>query len=137
MKTAFWGYFIILMGVIGIAIVLLFQDVTTTNDQNYYLAKEVTEAAMIDSIDMAYYRYTNGKVAINKEKFVENFIRRLAESAGINKTYDIKIYDIVEMPPKVSLTLGSKSNIVSFSGDQFNIINRVDAIIETKDSSGS
>lgn len=132
MKESFWGYFIIVVGVLGIAIVFLFQDITSTNDQNYYLIKEITEAAMIDSIDETYYTQNDGAIAINKEKFVENFTRRYAESAGFNKTYNIRIYDIVEMPPKVSLSVNSKSNIFTFTGDQFDITNRIDAIIETE-----
>ncbi len=130
MKESFWGYFIIVVGVVGIAIVFLFQDVTNTNDQNYYLVKEITEAAMIDSVDIAWYK-ANGELAIDKEKFVENFIRRYAESAGANKTYNIDFYDINELPPKVSLSVGSKSNVFSFTGDQFDIINKIDAILET------
>ncbi len=117
MKEAFWGYFIIVVGIVGIAIVMLFQDITTTNDQNYYLIKEITEAAMLDAIDKTYYSQNDGAVYMNKEKFTENFIRRYAESAGINKTYNIKIYDIVEMPPKVSLSVGSKSNVFTFTSD--------------------
>jgi len=131
MKESFWGYFIIIIGVVGISIVMLFQDVTNTNDQNYYLVKEITEAAMIDAVDIPYYSLT-GEIAIDKEKFVENFVRRFAESASLNKTYDIKFHDIVETPPKVSVSVGSKSNVFSFTGEQFNITNKLDAILETK-----
>lgn len=130
MKESFWGYFIIIAGVTTLAVLMLFQDVTNTNEQNYYLVKEIAEAAMIDAVDVAYYRQ-NGIVSINKEKFTENFIRRFAESASLNKTYDIRIYDIVEQPPKVSLSVGSKSNVFSFTGEQFNITNKIDAILET------
>jgi len=132
-KESFWGYLIIILGVFTLAVILLFNDVTNTNDQNYYLVKEVTEAAMIDAVDVAYYRQ-NGILAINKEKFVENFVRRYAESASMGKTYDIKIYDIVEQPPKVSLTVSSKSNVFNVTGtaDQFDIINKIDAILEER-----
>lgn len=132
MKSAFWGYFIIIVGVVGISLVLLFQDITNTNDQNYYLIKEITEAAMLDSVDIAYYRVNDGAISINKEKFVENFLRRYAESSSLNKTYKIKFHDIVEMPPKVSLSVSSKSSTFSFTGDQFDITNKIDAILETK-----
>ena len=112
---------------------MLFNDVTNTNDQNYYLVKEVTEAAMLDSVDIAYYRQT-GIVSINKDKFAENFSRRYAESAGLNKTYKIKIYDIVEQPPKVTLSVSSKTGTVNISGtaEQFDIVNKIDAILENK-----
>ncbi len=132
MKESFWGYLIIILGVFTLAVILLFNDVTNTNDQNYYLVKEVTEAAMIDAVDIAYYRQT-GIIAINKDKFAENFIRRYAESASMGKTYNIKIYDVVEQPPKVSLSVSSKSNVFSFTGEQFDIINKIDGILETKD----
>ncbi len=132
MKESFWGYFIIICGIVGIAIVFLFQDVTNTNDQNYYLLKEITEASMVDAVDITYYRQ-NGIIAINKEKFTENFIRRYAESSSLNKTYDVKIYDIVEQPPKVSLSVSSMSTMFNFTGDQFNITNRLDAILEDKE----
>lgn len=132
MKESFWGYFIIIAGVVTLAVLMLFQDVTNTNEQNYYLVKEVTEAAMIDAVDMAYYRQT-GEIAINKDKFAENFVRRYAESSSLGKEYDIIIHDVVELPPKVSLSVGSKSTIFSFTGDQFNIVNRIDAILEEKE----
>ncbi|MBE6153215.1 MAG: hypothetical protein E7166_03200 [Firmicutes bacterium] len=133
MKESFWGYLIIILGVFTLSVIMLFNDVTNTNDQNYYLVKEVTEAAMLDSVDIAYYRQT-GIVSINKDKFAENFSRRYAESAGLNKTYKIKIYDIVEQPPKVSLSVSSKTGTVNISGtaEQFDIVNKIDAILENK-----
>ncbi len=131
MKESFWGYFIIIAGIVGLAIALLFQDITNTNEQNYYLVKEITEASMLESVSIAYYERT-GNIKINKEKFIENFIRRYAESAGFNKNYNINFYDINEEPPKVSLSVGSKSNMFSFTGDEFDIINRIDGILETK-----
>ncbi|MBE6153657.1 MAG: hypothetical protein E7166_05490 [Firmicutes bacterium] len=133
MKESFWGYLIIILGVFTLAVIMLFNDVTNTNDQNYYLVKEVTEAAMLDSVDIAYYRQT-GIVSINKDKFAENFSRRYAESSGLNKTYKIKIYDIVEQPPKVTLSVSSKTGTVNISGtaEQFDIVNKIDAILENK-----
>ena len=130
MKAAFWGVGIILVGLTGIVFLMLFENVTSSNEQNYYLLREVTEAAMTDSIDIGYYRQT-GIIKINKEKFVENFVRRFAENANIQKTYKIKIYDVIETPPKVSLQV-STSTYITFTGEDFNIINNIDAILETK-----
>ena len=130
MKEAFWGYFIIIVGVAGISILMLFQDVTNTNDQDYYLTKEVTDAALIDSFDIPYYRLT-GKIAIDKEAFTESFIRRFAESVGATREYKIKINDVIEYPPKVSVTVTSESKAFSLSGDQFAITNKLDEILET------
>ena len=68
MKEAFWGVLIIMLGLFGIVIINVFQKATTTNDEVYYVIKEATEAAMIESVDIAYYRLT-GDVKIVKEKF--------------------------------------------------------------------
>lgn len=136
MKEAFWGYFIIICGITTIAVLMLFQDVTNTNDQNYYLTKEVTDAALIDSFDIPYYRAT-GKIAIDKEAFVESFLRRFAESVSATRNYNIKINDVVEYPPKVSVTVISQSQAFSVTGDQFAITNKLDQILETNYKEGT
>ena len=40
---------VMILGIIGVSIILLFQQLTTTNENDYYLLKEITEAAMVDS----------------------------------------------------------------------------------------
>ncbi len=98
--------------------------------QNYYLVKEVSESAMIDSIDYGYYR-ESGELRINREKYVENFLRRFAENANLN-TYQIDFYDIYESPPKASVEVTTKSNTYKITSDQtsFDIVNRVDSVLE-------
>lgn len=141
MSNSIWALLFVILGLIGIVLANNFTSITTINEQNYHLVEEVTEAAMYDSIDLAYYRYYQtdedkanyhdnvDNVRIIEEKFVENFIRRYAESANFNKTYKIEIYDIQEYPPKVSLLVGSNSELV-FSDDGFDIENNIDAILE-------
>ena len=43
MKEAFWGVLIVLLGLFGIVVVNIFQNVTVDNDRVYYLIKESTE----------------------------------------------------------------------------------------------
>lgn len=131
MKESFWSIMIIMIGVISVAFIYFFQTVTSTNEQNYTLLKEVTEASMYDAVDLAAYRKT-GEVRINREKFVENFIRRFAESVSLGNTYVIEIYDVNETPPKVSLKVSSKLNS-NVTGEvvEFDIVNKIDAILET------
>ena len=132
MKWSFATVGIFIMGIIGISIILLFQQITTNNENDYYLLKEVTEAAMIDSIDISYYRET-GNLKINKEKFVENFTRRFAESTiFVTNDYNIKFYDIMETPPKVSVIVntGTVEYNVGGNADEYNIANKLDAILE-------
>lgn len=130
MKESFWGVFVIMLGVVSIAFIYFFQTYTNTDEQNYILLKEITEAAMYDAVDLASYRAT-GTVRIDREKFVENFLRRFSESVTLGNTYVIEIYDINETPPKVSLKVSTKlqSNVTSELMD-FDIVNRLDAILE-------
>ncbi len=131
MKESYWGYFLILLGIFVIVIMMLVQNVTTTNSQDYYLLKEVTEASMIDAVDYGYYRKYN-ELKINKEKFIENFLRRFSESVNINSTYDIDFYEVYECPPKVSVKVTTKTGSYNIGGDanSFDVVNKVDAILE-------
>ena len=132
MKESLWGYWLIVLGLGVLVVMMLLQNYTTTNEQDYYLIKEVTEASLGDAIDWAHYgKY--GEVRIIKEKFVEDFARRFSETVNINKTYNIKFYDIYEAPPKVSVKVTTKTDTYSILGDQENVsvVNKIDAIIET------
>lgn len=131
MRESMWGVFVIVVGVVLILLIYLFQGVTNTDEHNYYLLKEATESSLLDAIDVADYRVT-GKVSINREKFVEVFVRRFAESADLSNSYVIEIYDINEEPPKVSLLVKTKKNSnVTSETIEFDITNRLDAILET------
>ncbi len=130
MKESFWGIFVVFLGVLSIFFIVLFQNLTNTDEHNSQLLKEVTEASMWDAFDYASYRIT-GEVRIDREKFVENFIRRYAESASRSREYTIKFYDINEKPPKVSLSV--QSGVVGVGGNTemtFDLQNRIDAILE-------
>ncbi|MDD2469998.1 MAG: DUF5411 family protein [Bacilli bacterium] len=133
MKESFWGIFVVTLGIIGISVLNVLQNVTTTNENNYYLLREVTEASMFDAVDLGHYRRT-GNLRIIEEKFVENFVRRFSSVYGRTNNYNVGIYDIIEEPPKVSLILevGQKLQIYNYEAVDFSIANRIDAILETK-----
>ena len=137
MNKSFWGVFVIMMGVTGILFITFFQAITNTDEHNSQLLKEVTEAAMWDSVDYAFLK-SNKKYKINQEKFVESFLRRFAANASKSREYDIKFYDVNELPPKVSVEVKSKvegGSITALLGGEgvfdFSINNRIDAILET------
>lgn len=144
MKWSFASVGLIVLGIIGISIIVLFEQVTTGNENDYYLLKEITESAMIDSIDISYYRETGG-LKIIREKFVENFTRRFAESTNlIGTNYTINYYDIIETPPKVSISINTGINnyVVNGDAEDYNVLNRLSAILEytgksTKSSTSS
>jgi len=131
MKESLWGYWLVMLGIMVIMVMILMQNYTTTNQQDYYLAKEITYAAMYDSIDYGYYK-KHGELKIIKEKFVENFIRRFAESATLNKTYTVNFYSIYETPPAVSIEIKTNTGefLVGDSRENLSVTNRLTAILE-------
>lgn len=135
MKESFWGYLILLFGIFVIVIMMIIRDYQTTNDQDYYIMKEVTQASMIDSIDYAYYREHND-LRIIEEKFAENFLRRFAESMSSNKTYKIELFEISENPPKVSVRVTTATGEYILQQDEggvdFGVVNILSAILDMK-----
>lgn len=131
MKESFWSIMIIMIGIVSVTFIYFFQTITTEDEHNYTILKETTESAMYDAIDLGYYKKT-GEVRINREKFVENFIRRFSESVTLGNTYVVEIYDVNETPPKVSIKVSSKekSNVTD-EIIEFDIVNKIDAILET------
>ena len=131
MKETLWGYWIVVLGLFVIVVMMLLQNYTTTSQQDYYLLREVTNAAMHESIDFAHFR-KYGEMRIHKEKFVENWMRRFAETININRTYNIRFYDIWEIPPKASVVVTTQTDTYATMADagQMGIVNRLDAIIE-------
>lgn len=138
MKESFWTAYIFIIGIVVITFIFLFQSLTNSDEHNKALLKETTKAAMYDAIDYSYYRGT-GEIKIDRDKFAENFFRRFAENASLSKTYNVKIYDVNELPPKVSVKVTSYEVGKLFSGGgnaneeqiTFSIVNKIDAILET------
>ena len=132
MHESFWGTFIISAGVLIIALIFFMQKVTNTQEQNYTLIKETTQAAMKDAFDYASYMKDGKTIRINREAFVESFVRRFAQNASLANTYVIEIYDVNEYPPKVSLKVKTKEGaFVANQEIEFDITNQIDAILET------
>lgn len=130
MSQSYWGYWLILLGIFVIVIMLLISNVTTTNTQDYYLVKEVTEASLVDAVDLGYYRQSN-ELRINKEVFVEHFLRRFAENVALSD-YQVDFYGLYEAPPKVSVRVTTKSATynIAASDTSFDISNKIDAILD-------
>lgn len=131
MKDSYWGYWLIVLGIAIVVVMLLINNITTTSSEDYYLIKEIAQASMVDAVDYAYYRQYS-EVRIHKEKFVESFVRRFAESVSLSNTYQIEFYDLYEAPPKVSVRVSSRTNTYNIFGDttRFDIVEKIDAILE-------
>lgn len=130
MNRAMLAVGVVTLAILAFALLNIVQNYSTGNELDYYLLKETTEASMIDAVDISYYSLT-GQLRIDKERFVESFVRRFSQSVNQDRNYKIRIYDINETPPKVSVKIGSSTS-VTFKGDAFQIKNSIDAILETK-----
>ncbi len=139
MKWSFASVGLIVFGLIGLTIIILFQNITTNNENDYYLLKEATEASMIDAINMDYYRET-GELKITKEKFVESFTRRFAESTVFaSSEYTINYFDIMEEPPKVTVSINTGIGEYTIYQDtsDYHVANTLSAILEYYGKDGS
>ena len=135
MKWSFASVGLIIIGMFGILIILLFNEITVSNEQDYYTLKDATEAAMIEAVDVAYYRLT-GEIKISKTKFIENFTRRFTETSTFGQgNYNIEFYQIIEYPAKVSLRIVDATNsynIYNVEGTQINIVNELSAMLDSR-----
>lgn len=124
---------IILLSLIALLLINVLTNFSTGSELDYYLVKETADAAMEDSIDQSYLR-TCGLYRIDKEKFVENFVYRFATNVDNTRNYNIKFYDINEVPPKVSVKVDSLTTLAFNAKDSksaADITTSYDAILET------
>ena len=117
---------IILLSVIALLLINVLTNYSTGSELDYYLVKETTNAAMTDAQDYDYLR-TCGVPRIDKEKFVESFILRLADNVDTTRGYKVSFYDINEVPPKVSVKVDS-STVLKFKVKDQNGKEQSDAI---------
>lgn len=125
---------IILLSLIALLLINVLTNYSTGSELDYYLVKETTDAAMNDAYDENYLR-TCGLPKIDREKFVESFLYRFANSVDATRTYNVKFYDINEVPPKVSVKVDSLTTLSFKTKDgkkeAANISTSYDAIMET------
>ena len=120
---------IIVLALMGLLLINLISNYSTGSELDYYLVKETVEASIEDAIDVKYYR-DNGAIRMNKDKFVESFLRRFADSVDNTRNYRVSIYDLNEVPPKVSVKVDS-ATVLSFDGQNLLLSTSVDSIVES------
>lgn len=141
MKESYWGYWLVLLGIFIVVVMMLANDATTTNTQDYYQLKEVANSAIYDSIDYSYYSQTR-QIRILKEVFVENFLRRFAETVSATDSYNVQFYDLYESPPKISVKISTSTAGFIVGRDKasddgtddgitsLDVVNSIDLIVE-------
>lgn len=137
MKESMWGYLIIALGVVIIAILVFVQRLTTINEEDYHLSREIMKASMLDAVDYGTYMKT-GKLVMSKEKFVAVFTRRFAESVTPDKSYTLNFYDIHEYPPKATVRISTSTGETSINGNGIDLdLNTfISAILVTSEADG-
>ncbi len=119
---------IIILSLAALLMINIISNYSSGSELDYYLVKETSEAAMVDALDLKYYRET-GLLRMDKEKFVESFVRRFADSVDLTRNYQLSFYDINEVPPKVSVKADS-STVLSFEESNLEMSTQIDAILE-------
>lgn len=120
MKESSWGYGLVSLGLVILAVLMLTQRISTSSEEDFYLGREVLASSMIDAVDYGTFRNT-GELVMIEEKFVEIFLRRFAESVSGNKSYKVDFYDIREYPPKASVRIRTSSGSTAIGSDSFEV----------------
>ncbi len=120
MKHAMWGYLIVALGLVIIAILMLVNNLTTADEEDFYVAREVMQSSMSEATDYGTY-LTSGEVVMSREKFVEIFLRRFAESVTPNKNYQIDFYQIYEYPPAATVRIRTTTGTTNIKNNAINV----------------
>ena len=110
MNKGFLTVGIILLAIIALLIINVLSNYSTGAEVDYYLVKETAEAAMEDSLDNGFYTQ-HGRYRMDKDYFVESFVRRFASNINTTREYTISFYSMNEVPPKVSIKVESLSTL--------------------------
>ena len=129
MNKGMLGVGIIIMGLIALLMINIVSNYSTGGELDYYLLKETSEAAVEDAID-GEFQMSYGLPRIDKERFVESFLRRFAENVDETRTYNIKFIDLNEIPPKVSVKIDSNT-VLTYNNEETTISTQIDQIVET------
>ena len=131
LTSSYWGYWLIVFGVAIVGLMINVNGLVINETQDSYAIREIVDASMMESVDWGYYRDYN-ELKINKEKFMEVFIRRMAYANRTSlNTYEINFYAIYEAPPKVSVEVRSNSGTNFISTSDYDTTTRISAIIQT------
>lgn len=96
---------------------LISSNTTSTVDTESVM--NILKEAVKDSYDKKYYR-SRRKVKINKELYIENVLKSLAEYADVNSKYELRIEVLSELPVNVKVDISSKLNSYSIELNETN-----------------
>lgn len=126
---------IIVLAIMSLVVINVISETSTSSEVDYYLVKETSEAAVKDALDQSF--YSNGIPRLDKEKYVESFIRRFSDNANMNRNYNISFYALNEVPPKVTVRVDSMTTVGFTNGDGGYISTSINQMVETSNTSSA
>lgn len=129
MSKAFLGVGLFLLGILALLLINVISNYSTGGEVDFYLLKETASAAMEESLDPGF-KAMNGVPRMDKEIFMESFIRRFADNVDSTRNYKIGFYGMNEVPPKVSIKVDS-ATAIRFKGEKAYISTSINELVET------
>ena len=120
---------IIILAISALLLINVITNYGTGGELDYYLVKETSEAAMVDAMDNTFFT-RHGLLRMDKELFVESFVRRFANNVDNTRDYTIGFYGMNEVPPKVSIKVDS-TTVLNFKGEAAQISTSISQLAET------
>lgn len=120
---------IIILAISALLLINVISNYGTGGELDYYLVKETSEQAMQDAMDNTFFA-RHGLLRMDKELFVESFVRRFANNVDNTRDYTIGFYGMNEVPPKVSIKVDSLTTL-SFKGEAAQISTSINQLAET------
>jgi hypothetical protein len=136
MNKSILGVGIILLGSLALIIINVITNYSTGGEVDYYLVKETSEAAMTEALDETF-ASLHGVPRIDKEIFMETFIRRFANNVTDTREYKIGFYGINEVPPMVSVKVDSLTILSVKVGEEkqaAQITTSISQLVESRNS---
>lgn len=128
MNKGFLTLGIIILASLTLLLINVITNYSSGGEVDFYLVKETSESALKDSLDPMFLS-RNGVIRMDKEKFMEAFIRRFADNVNDTREYTISFYGLNEVPPKVSIKVDSLTAL-SFKGEAANISTSINQLVE-------
>lgn len=98
-------------------------------NRNDYEINDLVDGTCVSTDTSKSCQALSGEYIIDKKVFAESLVRRFAESVKGNYDYQLIINDIIEYPPKASVTIKAR-NTNDLYGGEYTIVNEINSLIE-------
>ena len=98
-------------------------------DRNQYTIEDINDT---ENYCDSGCRFLHGEYSIDADVFTESLVSRFGTVAKTNEEYEIVVQEVIEYPPKATVSIAYKQYVNEMIGDgsSYPIVNRMDAILE-------